>query len=120
MVLRPGLVLVTGAPLPVSVRSPGLARLQVRLPLALLGLHVETGHIEHLQGAVHGLHLLLHGGALGATCRPQDTRRAKLLPSIERQLYSFLIPCMQYEYSNSYIKILIFKTTNILPLWVNG
>ena len=86
MALRPGLVLVTRAPLPVPVCSPGLASLQVSLPLALLGLHVETGHIKHLQGAAHGLHLLLHGCALGATCRSQDAR-AKLLLCIERQLY---------------------------------
>lgn len=38
------------------------------LGLVLLGFDIKTGHVQHLKGSAHGLHLLLHWRALCLTC----------------------------------------------------
>ena len=63
------LVPITWPSFPQSVWAFALCPQLLGLSLVLLGFHIQPCHIQHLQGAAHGLHLLFHRCALGTTCR---------------------------------------------------
>lgn len=44
-----------------------------------MGFDIEPSHIQHLQGAAHGLHLLFHWSGLGPTCTSEFVE-IKMIP----------------------------------------